>query len=367
MKIGKYIIFLLSILTSVFFLLAGFSVGLDPRSWPHLVLFSMTFPVSIIAMFIMTFISDVINCRNALLVLIMSWILGFRNVCCYSPFNFHSDTDEIDKTETICIMTYNAFRFQPDNSTKDLDYNVTLSSIINSGADIVAIQESMPLDVANPRLNITREQCDSLKSIFSHSICSGDGMTLLSKYPFEELSLEGTPEGSARFAAYRIHFPFGDCCFFNLHLQSFQLNDSERAIYREITDGDVTKQVLSEARNDIIPKVKSALISHAYEAEMLASDINRIAPTGMVIVCGDFNDILGSYPVKYLCRECDLQDSYRTGAFGPTYTYHRSRFYFNIDHILYRGFGRPLKTWCEKVAASDHYPLLTILPIERHK
>lgn len=342
---------------SLGFLLSGFWVGVDPRSSMFMALFSMSFPAWIAAMVVVSVVAGVLRAKWAMIILLMSWIIGAYNVCSFSPWNISRKADD-DET-TLKIMTYNVYQFRPADSDSLLDYNPTLNSIIHCGADIVALQESYSLNAPIRWLKITQQQCDTIALIYPYSRYVSEGLSLLSKYPFEEIPLDEYPSGSAQFAAYLVQIPgHDDIALFNVHLQSFRLNDADRKIYRELTDGEMSREVLKEARYDIIPKVKKALASHAVEAEMLVRDINSTWEHGPMIVCGDFNDVLGSFPVKTLCRDCNLRDAYRDGAFGPTYTYHGSRFYFNIDHILYRGLSRPLYTKRLKVPSSDHYPLI---------
>lgn len=365
MKPGAGILGFVSVLVSLGFLVSGFSIGVDPRSSILLALLSMTFPLWILLMLAMTLIALALRAKRSVAILVVGWVIGFYNVFSFCPWNISREPAETEFA--VKVMTYNVYYFNNDDAPADAEYNFTVSSIINSGADIVALQEARTLDTAVPSLKITQQQCDSVMMLYPYRHTDGHGQALLSKFSFETVQLPELPDGAAYFAAYRISLPTGDVSLVNVHLQSFRLNNAERQVYYEITDGEMSKKLLKEARHELIPKVKSALISHAYEAEMLVKDINDCFPKGPLLVCGDFNDILGSYPMKILCRECDLRDAFRDGAFGPTYTYHGSRFYFNIDHILYRGMPRPLSTRRLKVKSSDHYPLITTFSMGRNE
>lgn len=355
------IVLVLAVLIGLGFIMSGFSVGLDPRESIKLVMFSMTFPVWIAAMVVITVVALIVRSKIPLIVLAACWVIGWYNVCIFSPWNLPKQPKEKDMT--LSLLTYNVFDLNLDDNSADLDYNPTLSSIINSGADIVVVQETETLDRPRPLLHTTEAQYDSLFAIYPFHSLSPSKIGILSKYSFENIPIPEQPSGTASFAAYRINLPGGKCYLFNVHLQSFRLNTRDREAYMELTDGEVNRQALSKARRSLLPKVRDALMSHASEAEMLGKYIDSIAPEGRVIVCGDFNDIPGSYPISYLMKECNLKDAFSEGAFGPTYTYHNSRFYFNIDHILYRDFGRPYFTKRIKVPCSDHYPVYTIFPL----
>lgn len=361
MKIGKALVFLIASVIVAGFLISGFSIGVDPRSHSWLALFSMTFPVWIAAMVLITLIVVFSRSRKSVIMLIVAWIAGAGNVYDFSPINFSRSSSD---SGCIKIMTYNVFMFQPAESDSLYDYNRTLSSIIKSGADIVAVQEAVTFDSPNKRAGITSLQCDSIKERYPYRHYNSDGLALLSVFPFEPVELPYLPSGTAQFSCYKIDSPNRQFYLYNIHLQSFGLKAAERKTYLEMTDGEVSRQILAEAKHDIVPKVKVAMRSHAEEAELLVADIKQTAGTSApVVVCGDFNDILGSYPMRLLERECGLRDAYADGALGPTYTYHSSRLFFNIDHILYRGFGKPYYTKRLKVPSSDHYPVMTELPL----
>lgn len=363
MKIGSLILVILSVLISLGFLISGFSVGIDPRISIHLALFSMTFPAWVLAMIVITIIDILAKSRYSIIAVLISWIIGFYNVVSISPFNISRSVKENEIP--LKVMTYNVFMFNIDIADSLATENPTLNSIINSGADIVALQEAYPIKSMPSSLKITKEQCQKIDSIYPFQHYNNRGQALYSKFYFDIMTLPENPGGSTQFMAYKLSLPGNKIvALFNVHLHSFRLNLEDRKIYYEITEGEVSKALLSEARRDIFPKVKKALSAHAVEAEILVNNIKETWPTGPMILCGDFNDIEGSYPIKLLERECGLRDAFRDGAFGPTYTYHGSRFYFNIDHILYRDFPKPLSTKTIKTPGSDHYPLLSTFVIE---
>ena len=76
-------------------------------------------------------------------------------------------------------------------------------------------------------------------------------------------------------------------------------------------------------------------------------------------MAGDFNDIQGSYALRTILGDGDMHDAYAENAFGPTITYHGNRFYFRIDHVLYRGDMEAVDIERGDTPSSDHYPLLT--------
>lgn len=76
-----------------------------------------------------------------------------------------------------------------------------------------------------------------------------------------------------------------------------------------------------------------------------------------MIVAGDFNDIPGCYALRELCRD-DFRNAFTEAGCGPIVTYHANRFYFHIDHIVYRGNMEAVAYRRGDCEASDHYPVI---------
>ena len=53
-----------------------------------------------------------------------------------------------------------------------------------------------------------------------------------------------------------------------------------------------------------------------------------------------------------------MHDAYAEAALGPAITYGKNRFYFRIDHMLYRGDFHVNEIHKGKPVGSDHYPLM---------
>jgi endonuclease/exonuclease/phosphatase (EEP) superfamily protein YafD len=54
-----------------------------------------------------------------------------------------------------------------------------------------------------------------------------------------------------------------------------------------------------------------------------------------------------------------MKQVYTEVCTGPDITFYANRFYFRIDHVLYRGALSPVRQERGKVKYSDHYPVLT--------
>ena len=54
-----------------------------------------------------------------------------------------------------------------------------------------------------------------------------------------------------------------------------------------------------------------------------------------------------------------FRDAYNELGLGPGITYHANRFWFRIDHILYKGNMEARWLVRQRHKSSDHYPLVT--------
>ena len=115
-----------------------------------------------------------------------------------------------------------------------------------------------------------------------------------------------------------------------------------------------TRNELSQAKHNIIPKLLDAFKMRAQQVDSIAKFLD--SATADVILMGDFNDVPGSYAYRAMTKS-GLKDAYNSCAFGPMITYNDNRFYFRIDHIFYRGAMKAVRVKRGNLKSSDHYPL----------
>ncbi|MDE6278185.1 MAG: endonuclease/exonuclease/phosphatase family protein [Muribaculaceae bacterium] len=264
------------------------------------------------------------------------------------------------------VMTYNVYSFKDIHPEQDPDAtrNRTMNTIIESGADIVCLQETEAFGAHRDR-NISPEDMTLLSKIYPVIVRTDTYLVLLSKYPVDEIRLDQRrKEFGGDIAAYRVNIDDTTAItFFNLHLQSLGLTAHDKNIYRDLTDGKARKKSeLKEIKNSLLAKVAAANVARAEQADKIARYIELFGGPN-VIVCGDFNDAVGSYTIRRLAR-LKLREVYPEVGFGPIVTYNARRFYFGIDHILWRGNLRPLSLEKGTIPSSDHFPLTAVFEIE---
>lgn len=259
--------------------------------------------------------------------------------------------------DTFKIMTYNVIHGW-DLENKGGDRNRTMQYIIDSGCDIVCLQEVVKFDEAEIPL-FTREQQDTLRKVYPFWVGDpSNDMKVLSKYPVMFEKGYNYIDGSfdqKRYSFFKITVKGHKMTLINVHLLSFMLTAKERDVLTRIRSVDDVKTSYREFKGDIRQKLKRGFKKRKYDVKILRNTIDRIK--GPLIICGDFNDVPESYAYRLLKGE-DLRDAYVETNFGPTVTYNRHAFWFHLDQIFYRGPLKALSVDRGDIKTSDHYPLI---------
>ena len=360
-RLINIVLLTVTIIVGSCFVGAALGGRVDPRFWSWPGVLAMTFPIWAIALVIVTVLTIVARSWISLCLCVLAWIIGHSGVKNAMPLNT-ALKQESDDTPTLSLLTYNVYGFRDFSGNPIEGLNPTVSAILASGASVVAIQECVPLEKSLPMLGYTSSQVDSIKKAYPYRSFKGNSMGILSRYPISEIKISEKPDGSAVFAGWRIDVDGLPVDLYSVHLQSFELNGEDKQLYRNLTDGGDFKRNVKEARQSLLPKVASALRSHADEGEMLERIITADT-CRRVILCGDFNDVAGSYVADYIQSRCNMRSAWADSGSGFTWTYRVNRFYFHIDHIFYRGTGRPIHTRRLRTGVSDHYPLETVFQL----
>lgn len=341
---------------------AAYGGLIDPHTSGIPAVASLTFPIFLVATVLLLVVNIFISRRIALinlatLLVCISPILRFCPLHVSALTRGDVPADERDRA--FSLVTYNVLGFN-DMRGSASNINTTLQYILDTDADIVALQEAVPID--RNTHGASTEQIDSVLKRYPFRTYGPEGQALLSKHPFEEITLDPAPNALYSVRCYRINIASHTVHLVNVHLKSIGLTPSDKVLYKQVTNGVTSKNELREVRKDVISKLTAAFRARADQAGMLRSALEGLH--GDVILCGDFNDIPGSYAQREIMSE-GFYDAYAQAGFGPAITYHADRFYFRIDHILYRGAIRPWTVRCDRIPSSDHYPLNAVFIFDR--
>lgn len=349
---------LFNVLLGAALIVTAYAGCVSPVERPVFGVIVLSFPIWLAAL-VCVLILDLIWWRKTALVAIAAIVASWPMVRDTCPLNIGGGIPKGTPTERVfTLLTYNAYNFTDRTDSYPDDTNPGLSFILRTDADIVCIQE-MQLFEQQPARHIWQAQLDSLHARYPYIVLSGYAVAIMSKFPVTPIHLDvkSRERGSyCDIGAYVVEAEGRRLALFNVHLQSYSLTDDDKAAYRDLTrlrpDEDI-----HELRNTLLYKLELAAMRRARQAQMLARYVEYYGGEN-VIVCGDFNDVPGCYTLRTLA-DAGMREAWPEAGFGPTWTYNDNRFYFRIDHVLWRGALRPVDIERIRIPYSDHYPLLT--------
>ncbi len=353
------IILAFTIIISAGFLISAYSGMVSPASFKYAPLAAMTFPIWLTAILVIAVI-DIIWWRRTAVIPFLSILICIPHIYKFCPVNIRNgEMTEAQKPRSFTIMTYNVFQFINQNKNYPFDDNAQLEYIMNVSPDIVVLEEAEYLG-ATPSNKITQEQLVALHRMYPYTFVESKEFAFLSKYPAEPIPVNFPKKDflTGDVAGWRFYKNDIPINVIGVHLASFSLGNSEKEKFKEMTTPDkLDAAYIKEARYDFIPKIIRATQQHTGQIEVLGRILKKFGGEN-TIVCGDFNDPVGSYPLYYLEENCNMKQVYPEVGFGPMITYNANHFYFRIDHILYRGNLKPYSIKRGNLKASDHYPLI---------
>ncbi|MDE6490743.1 MAG: endonuclease/exonuclease/phosphatase family protein [Muribaculaceae bacterium] len=344
-----------NVLAAMATVFTGYSGCIDPDVMPFAGLAGMTF-AGWVVLSILLLAVNLVFCRKLAILPAMALICTIGPILTFSPLNRSpKELTPDQQRRSFKVLNYNVLSFHDDPQKQNPDsVNRTMQYIMDSGADVVCLQECYFL-IPFEHYGLYQPQIDALKEIYPYYFVGRQGQTVLSKYPFMNIPLPKDHMDAGDFAAYRMNIKGHPITIFNVHLQSIGLTVGDKELFLELTDAS-PEASLKRVRAQLISKLYHAYRQRARQARTLRSYIEQLG--GNVVLCGDFNDVPGCYAVRAL-EKCGMHDAYAQTAFGPTITYNLNRFYFRIDQTLYKGDFKAVSVERGALDSSDHHPLLT--------
>lgn len=343
------------IVLGLLLIFTAYGGNVDPRTWTlpsvAVLLFPLALTVTVLLLIINIFFSKICTAIN-----IVSLIICIKSILYFCPLNIiHSETEG----DSFSLMTYNIMALTDFNSAlKTATDNPTLEFILNSGKDIVALQECYTLDITNDGSHVDSSLKERLKERYPYIDIAPSGQAILSVYPIKKINHAYSDDSNLRVGVYEVYIDNDTVSLINVHLQSIGLTQSDKELYMQLTEGQTEnenlKRELKDIRKDLLGKLSKAFRLRAVQIEKIKEIANGL--NGKIIVCGDFNDVTLCYACRVLLND-NFKDAYRKAGLGPAITYHDNRFYFRIDHVFFKGGLRALEAHKEQNSSSDHYPL----------
>lgn len=366
MRLMRGLFLTLSIVAAAALVCTGYAGHISPLQHGGLpAILPLCFPLTMLVAACLLVLQVVWHWRGTVIVAI-GFLASAGPALQVCPLNVHFGARKAPEgSDVFKLLTYNVLNFmEPRAEADSVAPNRTLEYILETDADIVCIQESLYMSPAYKGTRITAGQLQRVHERYPYIIVSSSGSQMcMSKFPVTPIHISVSREefDDAELTAYRIELPGGKLMtLFNVHLQSLNLNKDDKALYHKLTE--MKRENMSAVREQLIDKLKFANVERARQVQALMRFIRHYGGPD-VVVCGDFNDVATCYTMHTL-EDAGFRSMYAELGFGPIITYNSNRFYFGIDHILYRGDFTPLSIEKGTLRASDHYPLVATFAIK---
>ena len=294
--------------------------------------------------------------KRFMLVSVVAFLVCFPQIRVFFPINV---SRQIPPEESIKVMSYNILSSNISSVTANGE-NPVIQYLESSGADIICLQE-FPFSVLQRSGRTKKLLTDyPYKSyeVSKESDASAHFLCCFSKYPIlsvENLDFNSSANGCAK---YRIRYGDDTVVVYNCHLQTNNLNDTDKSAYEHLL-ANPKNILVGEGVKEIVWKLQTSVVMRAAQIDLVVADM-RGEPLSDVIVCGDFNDS----PISYTCNVLSktLTNAYTVSGNGPGFSYGRNKMFYRIDHIFcspdFEAYGCMVD---RSVTMSDHYPIFCYL------
>lgn len=354
-----------TLLLAVAYVASAYGGCVNPSETTKFAILNLGYPILLLASLLMLVVWLVLRQWKLAAITGVSLMVTVGSILTYCPINFSRHEKLPQEQEcSFKLLTFNVMNFNDFDGTVH-ERNRTMQYILDVDADIVCLQEGAQRK-RFADIEIVQSILPELLKRYPYHTDGVDDMVLLSKFPFEDGDDCIEDKYSKKEVSYVVHIGGRSIKIFNCHLHSIGLTVDDKEIYEHLTEiygmeGLETMEVVKRLRSNVFSKLSRAFVKRSVQAQELRRFIDDSNTD--VIVCGDFNDTPGSYCYRTV-RGKDMYDAYLECAFGPTITYHDNRFYFKIDHILYRGDMRAVDVERGRIDSSDHYPLLATFTLQ---
>ena len=359
---------LLTLLTAAATIVSAYGGTVNPEVSPLPGLAAMAFPAVLFAALAMLAV-NLLFARRYALITGLSLLVCVGPILTYCPLNFFRPSMKTivrEYPDRFKLMTFNVFGFIDYTDPEHSSYthgegNRTLEYILAEDPDIVTLQEPGRVLYLDSGLS-SDDQKKQVREKYPYRHIHRGVTAILSKFPLEQVDVDADTIRGLGIQRYDVDIRGQKIHLFNVHLQSIYLLEEDKQIYVDITEGEHSDSIVTDLRHNLLSKVAAAMKKRAAQARAVRQELDRV--DGDILLCGDFNDIPGSYAARQI-QGADMTDAFRQSGLGPGVTYHDDRLYFRIDQIFYRGRLEALRTWNGDCPYSDHYPLISIFNISK--
>lgn len=362
-NIGCMIMRIMAVVTAVMgvvLIASAYGGYIDPRTSSKIALFPLGLPYVAMLMIVVAIVWLLLKQFKFALLAIASIAISFPSVIEVIPLHTSSHKLTPDEEDnSFKVLSFNAYYFAYNHDNPDEQKQLEpMRYLLVANADIACVQEG---PISYSRAGDKDARAKLIKEIRScypyHYTSDLNGLAIYSKRRFSIVK-SGVFDATSCYVLAKTIINGRELYVLNVHLESIGLNSTDKELFMQYTRPNNFRQKISnfdEAKANIGRKLMHAFEKRAEQADSLRSIINGIE--GNVILCGDFNDTPCSYAYNVIKGD-DMHEAYASCGLGPTITYHDSRLWLKIDHIMHRGNLKPISVVRSKEKVSDHYPLV---------
>ncbi len=359
LKVLKRVCLAVTLVLCVVLIVCGYGGHVDPRISAKPSLFTLALPYAAMGMGALALLWLLLRQWVAAVSVIAAIAIVWPSVKVVCPL--HLFPEKVKSDEELLqfkVMSFNAQYFIYDEQEYWHNDNKAFDYLLASNADLILVQEGNTGEYLEQMPSV-HDRYHELKSKYPYRTKgTRRELSMLSRYPFTDLGRDVSPDSSVYANYYKMEIKGRELYVVNLHLQSLHLSSEDKELYMQYTNPDGVGGKIKNAhrlKTDVLSKLQKAFRLRADQVDMVRARLNDFGEN--VLLCGDFNDTPCSYAYRTV-RGNDLRDAYEDCGFGPEITYHKNRFLFRIDHIMYRGDLHAVGIVRPEVKISDHYPLI---------
>lgn len=311
----------------------------------------------------------------SLITLLISWnvtstVFGIQALT--APSNSQDE-------QSLKVMSWNVHMFDLGEWTEDkTTFAKILKFIEDENPDILCMQEYYrdEKDYSSPYGALIRKMGYGYESFMVNNqwnkskmtinASPGDvidvGTVIYSKFPIKNKIYKKLPGKGQGMNTVEIELEDGKkIALTTLHLTSFQINESDIELIDSIKTVGVNVETGKAPSKNLLKKLMNASSMRAKVANEVAHQLEQIEYPN--IVCGDFNDMPGSY--VYSKIRGNLKDAFTAKGFGVGNTYQKILPILRIDYLFYDAKTfEAMSIKKSDIGLSDHYPIMVNLKIK---
>jgi endonuclease/exonuclease/phosphatase family metal-dependent hydrolase len=353
----KSILLASNIVAAFFLLITLIGTVVSPEKFIFPAYFALLLPVTIIAN--IGFVLFWLLARKWLFLISLGLLL-FASSQIKDTFPVHlKKTDSVVSNNTLRILSFNTMGCGELKKHTKKKPNKVLQYILDSGADIVCLQE-YAISENNEHLTSADINRIFVKYPYKHiefkskNGASFYGIATFSKYPIVTKKKIEYPASFNSSIYTDIKINESIIRVVNNHLESNRITYQDKAMPLILKDNFSTESLTGITRH-FSHKLGVAYKQRAFQADVVAGVIEK-SPYH-VIACGDFNDVPASY--AYTKVKGKLKDAFSEAGNGFGWTFYDRFYRFRIDYILFDANAFSIIDYkSEKVTFSDHYPVM---------